>query len=499
MFKDLQKIVEVVRTGFPSCRMLVVGDLMLDRYYWGAVERISPEAPVPVVRLNHKSHAAGGTANVAANLSALGCPVSLAGVVGSDEDGRQLLELLQSYGIETTAVLTTPERPTICKTRILGGQQQMLRLDNEETGNLGTNLRGHLLAGIEAKIPGSSAIILSDYGKGLLDSSLCRAIIRRARELGIPVFVGPKGLHYEQYADSYLISPNRMELAAATSTDYSDLELLLQKGQELREDLRVGHLAVTLGELGIALLEPGGIRRFPAMAREVFDVSGAGDTVIATMGAATAAGVHLHDAVWLANLAAGFVIRKVGTVPISKEELLAALSSDGGTSHSEKICSLETLLTRVAAWRLAGQRIVFTNGCFDLLHAGHLALLEHAKREGDCLVVALNTDRSARAVKGTGRPIVPEEARAKLVAALPHVDAVVIFDEDSPLDMIQAIRPHVLVKGGNYTEDEVVGAKQLKTWGGKLSLIPLVEGFSTATLLERAGARPQDNSAERVQ
>jgi D-beta-D-heptose 7-phosphate kinase/D-beta-D-heptose 1-phosphate adenosyltransferase len=486
MFKDLNKVLETVQRRFNSHRVLVVGDLMLDRYFWGVVERISPEGPVPVVRLDHKTHAAGGAANVAANLSGLGCKVSVVGLLGADEDGRQLLDLLQTFDIETTAILSTPDRPTTCKTRILGGRQQMLRLDLEKVGEISPELKRRLLARIEAQISGSSMIILSDYGKGLLDDSLCQTMIGRARDLSIPSFVGPKGLHYERYAGCSVISPNRMELAAATSTDHSDLELLLRKGQRLRSNLGIGHVVVTLGELGIAVLDASGIHRFPALAREVFDVSGAGDTVIATIGAAVAAGLHLHDAIRLANLAAGIVIRKVGTVPISRDELLASLARDEERSQAEKICSFETLLQQVAHWRVAGQRIVFTNGCFDLFHVGHLALLEQAKREGDCLVVALNTDRSVRALKGSGRPIITEGARAKLVAALPHVDAVVIFDDETPLDLIRALRPHVLVKGGNYAEEEVVGANEMKSWGGKVTLIPLVEGLSTTAILKRA-------------
>lgn len=486
MFDDPIKVLEAIQKGFQQCRILVVGDLMLDRYLWGEVERISPEAPVPVVRLDHKTHTAGGAANVAANLGALGCKVSVAGVLGEDEDGHQLLELLHSSGVETTAVLAAPDRPTTCKSRVLGGRQQMLRFDVENLTELSSDLKQRLLAGIEAQMPGSSAVVLSDYGKGLLDDSACQAIIGVARDLDLPIFVDPKGLRYEKYQGCDVISPNRTELAAATSTDFGDLQALLQKGEQLRLDLGVAHLVVTLGELGITLLDSSGVHRFPALAREVFDVSGAGDTVIATIAAAVAAGLDLHDAIRLANLAAGLVIRKVGTVTISRDELVASLASDEEVSQTAKICSFEALLQRVARWHTAGQRIVFTNGCFDLFHVGHLALLQHAKREGDRLVVALNTDRSVRALRGAGRPIITEDARARLVAALPYVDAVVVFDEETPLNLIRAVRPHVLVKGSDYTEEEVVGADEMKKWGGKVALIPLVEGSSTTAILKRA-------------
>jgi len=364
----------------------------------------------------------------------------------------------------------------------------MLRVDVEKAGELNSELQSALLERIEAQISDCSAIILSDYGKGLLSESVCQAIMRRGHELSIPTFVDPKGLHYEKYAGCDVISPNRLELAAATSTDYGNLELLLQRGEGLRIRLGIEHLVVTLGELGITLIESGSVQRFPALAREVFDVSGAGDTVIATIGAAIAAGLPLHEAIRLANVAAGIVVGKLGTVPISKDELLARLATDGETSQTEKICSRDSLMKRVAQWRVSGQQIVFTNGCFDLLHVGHLALLEQAKREGDSLVVALNSDRSVRSLKGAGRPIISEDARARIVAALPSVDAVVLFDEETPLDLIRAIQPNVLVKGGDYSEEEVVGANEMKTWGGKVSLIPPVEGSSTTEILKRAVA-----------
>lgn len=498
MFKNFHRVLETVERGFHGHRVLVVGDLMLDRYLWGAVERISPEAPVPVVRVDHKSCVAGGAGNVASNLSALGCKVALAGVVGTDDDGCQLLELLRSAGVDTAAVLSTADRLTTCKTRILGGQQQMLRLDVEKSGDYSLELLSLLLSGIERSVSECSAIVLSDYGKGLLGDSVCQAIIRRGHELSIPTFVDPKGLHYEKYAGCDVILPNRIELAAVTSTEPGDLELLIRKGEELRSKLGISRLAVTLGELGITLLDRDGINRFPALAREVFDVSGAGDTVIATMSAAVASGVDLHDAVRLANMAAGIVIRKLGTVPISQDELLASLASNGETSQGEKICSKEALLKRVAHWRLAGQRIVFTNGCFDLLHVGHLAILEQAKREGDYLVVALNSDRSVRALKGVNRPVITEDARAKLVAALPYVDAVVLFDEETPLNLIRAIRPNVLVKGGDYTEEKVVGASDMKTWGGKVTLIPVIDGISTTAILKKAFASLHNDSSEFV-
>lgn len=499
MFQHVDQVVGAVRNRFHRPRILVVGDLMLDRYLWGAVDRISPEAPVPVVLIDHRTHCGGGAANVAANLSSLGCDTILAGIVGVDEDGRQLLEIVRSSGVETGAILSVPNRPTTCKTRILGGRQQMIRLDVEDPAEIDGELSSKFGTMAETQIPGCAAVILSDYGKGLLNESVCQAVIRRARSLGVPVLVDPKGRRYQKYSGCDVICPNRSELAAAVSTDSTDLDLLLHKGELLRSELGVGALAVTLSELGIALLDADGIRRFPALAREVFDVSGAGDTVIATIAASIATGLHLHDAIRLANFAAGTVVAKLGTVPVSLEELEAALASDVEASRVEKVCSREALLKRVAQWRIERRRIVFTNGCFDLLHVGHLALLRQARQEGDCLVVALNTDRSIRALRGAGRPIISEGARVNLVAALPCVDAVVLFDEETPVDLIRATRPDVLVKGADYAEEGVVGAKEMKTWGGRVVLIPLLEGFSTTAILKRAIASAQTPPRQLVQ
>jgi D-beta-D-heptose 7-phosphate kinase / D-beta-D-heptose 1-phosphate adenosyltransferase len=499
VFNNASQVFDAVRSRFGDFRVLVAGDLMLDQYIWGTVERISPEAPVPVLRIDHKSLVAGGAANVAANLRGLGCRVAVAGLVGMDQEGQHLLGILQALGIETSSVLPAPGVPTTCKTRILGGQQQMLRLDIESGIAPCPELKAKLLASVEASVASCSAVVLSDYGKGLLDESVCQTIIRRSRELSIPVFVDPKGSSYGKYAGCDTISPNRIELATATASDSRNVESLLEKGQKLRMSLGISRLAATLGELGIALLDSHGIRKFPALAREVFDVSGAGDTVIATLAASISGGLEFDDAIRLANLAASIVIGKVGTVPISRDELLAALPFEREPDSVEKICSVEMLLRQVAAWHFKGRRIVFTNGCFDLFHVGHLSFLEQAKRKGDCLIVALNTDRSIRALKGSGRPIVSEEARAKLLAALPCVDAVVLFNEETPLDLLRALRPDILVKGSNYLEEDVVGAEEMKEWGGRVSLIPVVGDSSTTAILRKVIASQQEDSRDVVQ
>lgn len=491
MFKQFANVVDAVEHGFNNAHALVVGDLMLDRYIWGQVDRISPEAPVPVVRVRQVSESAGGAGNVVINLSRLGCKASLVGTVGSDAERAPLLTCLSDHGICIEGVVAFNDRATTVKTRVIGGHQQMLRLDSEDGGALSEGHIRRLLQAINSQFDNPiSVVILSDYGKGVLSNFLCQEIIRLSRLKGIPVLVDPKGCDYRKYAGATAIAPNRAELARVTTTPVEDLETLFEQGETLRSALGLDFITLTLSELGIALLEPAGRLRFPALAREVFDVSGAGDTVIATMAASLTAGLHLHDTVQLANLAAGIVVGKLGTAPITREELLAALTLER-EQGANKICPQGELLNRVARWRIAGERIVFTNGCFDILHAGHVNLLYSARREGDRLIVGLNTDRSVTLLKGPTRPVVREHERAKVLAALASVDAVALFDETTPLHLIKLIRPDVLVKGGDYTEDQVVGSAEVHSWGGKVTLVPLMEGQSTTEVIRRAALQTQ--------
>ncbi|MBF0110510.1 MAG: D-glycero-beta-D-manno-heptose-7-phosphate kinase [Magnetococcales bacterium] len=473
---------------FRGTTILVAGDLMLDRYLWGEVSRISPEAPVPVVRLNRESESAGAAANVAMNLVRLGLQCRLAGFIGNDSDGEKLIELITAAGIDTSAIWTLPTHPTITKTRIIGGHQQMLRLDLEdirppEKKDRDAFMKRLIVILDTSPVPG--AVVLSDYGKGALGRETCQAIIHAARERGLPVIVDPKGVDYSRYHGATTLTPNRRELAEAVPWPYADLSGLLEKGEKMIASLGIDFLTVTLSELGIALLEkechP---RRIPAMAKEVFDVSGAGDTVVATLAAGLATGLTRMEALHLANLAAGVVVGKVGTTPISYPELLAALSSDATIGDSDKICDLNRAITRVAAWRELGNRIVFTNGCFDLLHSGHVTYLEKARRLGQRLVVGLNTDRSVRQLKGPSRPVINENDRARVLAAMASIDMVVLFDEETPVELIKKLKPHVLAKGADYALEEVAGYREIQEWGGECTLVPLVEGKSSSTILE---------------
>jgi D-beta-D-heptose 7-phosphate kinase/D-beta-D-heptose 1-phosphate adenosyltransferase len=486
-------VYRVVEEGFGRQRVLVVGDLMLDCYLWGEAERISPEAPVPVVRLNRRTATPGGSGNALLNLVGLGIDAVAAGFVGDDHAGRQLVRLLADSGISTASVLTLTGRPTTTKTRVVCGHHQMLRLDEEETGSVDSFECNRLLDRIRVVLDaGVAAIVLSDYAKGALTEKLCRAIVTEARERGIPVIVDPKGRNYAKYAGVTAMTPNLREFQLATAVDHFEGPEFLNAARRLRDELKLDFLVVTCGDKGIKYLDGEEIVHHPALARQVYDVSGAGDTVVATLTAGLVAGLELDDAIQLANLAARVVVAKVGTTPIQQAELLEAVRDGHSTGLSTKICDLETLLRRLADWRSRNERIVFTNGCFDLLHVGHVALLTQARQQGDRLVVGLNTDRSIRELKGESRPVMPQNDRAQMLAGLTSVDAVTLFDDVSTLGLIDQVVPDVLVKGGDYQDSQVVGAELVRSRGGVVKIIPLVEGRSTTQILAKSALRRPD-------
>jgi D-beta-D-heptose 7-phosphate kinase / D-beta-D-heptose 1-phosphate adenosyltransferase len=477
--------IRAVENCFGRPQVLVVGDVMLDKYIWGEVERISPEAPVPVLRAARQSQQPGGAANVAMNLVGLGTRVTLLGFGGGDDDQRALETRLAAAGVNVS-IFACPGVPTTSKLRVLAGHQQLLRLDNEPQRADFNGSADLLLQRAMAELTAAAVLVLSDYAKGLLSERVCRALIAEARRLQIPVVVDPKGHDFTRYRGATTICPNAKELAAVTGESASELKWLLPAGQKMVAALNLQHMLVTLGEKGIAILRQESQAHVPAAAREVFDVSGAGDTVVAVVAAAIAARLPIEMAVQMANVAAGIVIGQVGTVPIQREELLGVLSRQIEDDPEGKLMPLDLLRARVAGWRSRGLRVVFTNGCFDLLHVGHVTLLEQARRMGDRLIVGVNSDRSVRRLKGRQRPVVREHDRAQVLAALAAVDAVVVFDEATPLRLIEALRPDILVKGGDYTESDVVGAAEVRGWGGRLELVPLVAGCSTTTLLQRS-------------
>jgi D-beta-D-heptose 7-phosphate kinase/D-beta-D-heptose 1-phosphate adenosyltransferase len=487
MLKDLHAVLGLLEGGFAKLRVLVVGDLMLDRYILGEVDRVSPEAPVPVLRHAQRYERAGGAANVAMNLAGLGCETFLAGFWGSDAERDQLDDFLEAAHIDRSGMVTTPQ-PTISKTRIIGRNQQLLRLDiesREKPGDVDLRL---LQEGAVALVEKVHAVVLSDYAKGALSPDLCEAVIRAARNRNIPILADPKTPDFSKYAGATMVCPNLHELSIATGVPQHEFDRLISAGDDVRLTHEIEHLCVTMSERGIQILSGNGTFHSPARAREVFDVSGAGDTVIAMLAASLAAGLPVENAVELANLAAGIVVGKMGTVPIAQHDLVAALTPSTGASSTEKVLSRERLSQRVNEWRAAGDKVVFTNGCFDLLHVGHVTLLEDCRRFGSKLVLGLNSDASVSRLKGPTRPVVSENERARVMAALAAVDAVVLFEEDTPLELIREISPDVLVKGGDYSVETVVGHEYVLSSGGRVEIVPTVEGFSTTNIVRKLTA-----------
>ncbi len=468
---------------------------MLDRYILGEVERISPEAPVPVLRHAERYERPGGAANVAMNLAGLGCKAVLAGFWGSDGEQVELARLLEAAGVDTVGVVSS-RLPTISKTRIVARTQQVLRLDVESREAVPPEESERLLARAVELVGKVHAIVLSDYAKGVLSEAVCAAVIRAARAAGVPVLVDPKTRDFSKYSGATTVCPNLQELALATGVPAERTAELLRAARTQMVEHDFEFLTVTMSEKGITLLGPEGEYHSPARAREVFDVSGAGDTVIATLAASLAGGLQVRTGVELANLAAGIVVGKVGTVPIAQHELIAALTPSAGIASGEKILDFERIQRRVAEWRAAGETVVFTNGCFDLLHVGHITLLEDCRRFGSKLVLGLNSDASVSRLKGPTRPIVGERERARVMAALGAVDAVVLFEEDTPLELIRALKPNVLVKGGDYTVETVVGHEEVRASGGRVEIVPTVEGFSTTSIVRKMAGQPGPGDAE---
>jgi D-beta-D-heptose 7-phosphate kinase/D-beta-D-heptose 1-phosphate adenosyltransferase len=477
--------------SFSRGHILVVGDVMLDRYLWGWVSRISPEAPVPVVQLQRTTETLGGAGNVALNLVCLGCRVTVVGVCGVDTTGQTLRDLLAQKRIGE-ALVSDKLRPTITKTRVMAQKQQMMRLDEENTRAIGADVAQKIRTAVAEILPDCQAMILSDYGKGVLaDQAFVQELIDAGRRQGVPVLVDPKGTDWERYRGATGITPNTAELEAVAGQRLEeDEEKLIASARQVRGRFNVAWLLVTRGAQGMCLIDdnPAPVS-IPAQAREVFDVSGAGDTVIATVAASLAAGLGLVEAARIANLAAGIVVGKLGTQPILASELSTAVTFSTHQQYypysAAKMSALDAAMAKVREWRAAGTKVVFTNGCFDLLHPGHISLLYQARALGDRLVVGLNTDASIKRLKGSGRPILAEQDRAAMLSALECVDLVVHFDEDTPLKLIEAVRPDILVKGSDYTPDQVVGKQVVESYGGCVKLVDLVQGYSTTGLTQK--------------
>ncbi len=480
-----RELAGIVRS-FGRARVLVVGDVILDRYRIGDAHRLSPEAPIPVLRPTRRHDTPGGAANVAMNIATLGGYVVLAGVIGDDDAGAAVSRLMHDKPRIETALIVAPGRPTTAKTRFIAGAHQLLRLDEETTAPLDRDTAAALLRRIDSALPNVDVVILSDYAKGVLCDAVLGALLDMIAAHGKPVIADPKRPDFSAYHGVTVLTPNEIEVRFATHIDALHDAEADRAGRAALESTGGDAVLVTRSAKGLTLVRRGeAALHFPTRAREVADVSGAGDTLVAALAVALAAGASLPDAAMLANVTAGISVGKPGTATVSQAELLNALHSDNLASTDRKIREQEDAESQVAAWHAVGLRVGFANGCFDLIHPGHVHLLAQARAGCDRLVVALNTDASVRRLKGPTRPVQNEAARAIVMASLSPVDLVVLFDEDTPLNLIRLLKPDVLIKGSDYTVDQVVGGELVQSWGGEVRLVDLREGHSTTGTIRR--------------
>jgi D-beta-D-heptose 7-phosphate kinase/D-beta-D-heptose 1-phosphate adenosyltransferase len=480
-------------------RILLVGDVMLDRYLWGDVERISPEAPIPILRVGRQEHRLGGAGSVASMLATLGAQTILAAVVGEDEEGLLVRKLLDDLEVNSRLVLTVPDRCTTVKERLLGGAQQrsahqMMRVDRECDQPISAETIDLVLSGIARCMDEIDLVLVSDYNKGMCKGDMFPRLVELARAAGVPIVADPvKDADYHRYAGCACITPNRAEAGRALGVRITTPQEGLEAAQKLL-DFGVDSVIVTLDRDGMAWVDRSGPGRlFPARPRQVCDITGAGDMVLSVLGYMMAVGAEPAAAIEVANVAGGLEVERLGVVPVTRREILSELSH--GTATGPKILALENLDATLDRLRLAGNRIVMTNGCFDLLHPGHVASLQEARKQGDCLLVALNSDRSVREIKGPGRPIIDELGRAEMLAAMACVDFVVIFNEASVAGLVDRVRPDVLVKADQYSLAEVVGHESVIRNGGHVVSVPTKAQYSTSQLIERVCEVPSRQRA----
>jgi D-beta-D-heptose 7-phosphate kinase/D-beta-D-heptose 1-phosphate adenosyltransferase len=492
-----ERLLQLIRqVGSP--KVLLVGDFMLDRYLYGHTDRISPEAPVMVLNVTDRQLRAGGAGSVANDLVVLGGELACLGVVGEDANGGELLTLLSEMGrVNIDGLITVQDRPTTSKERLIGlaqhrHQQQLMRIDEESDRPLSSADESRLLNSLESSLDGCDVVCLEDYNKGVLTGSFGQAVIRRAKEKGKKVIVDPAAINdYSRYAGAWMVKPNRRELSLATGVSLEKSSDIHRACEQLSQQFQIDHLVVTLDKEGAFLYQADGNRGdlVPTRARDVYDVTGAGDMVLATLGVLVGGGYEsieppsLAEVVYLANVAGGLEVERYGCVGISREEIGAELVREGRI-ETGKLRTLEALLSELMVQRQRGQKIVFTNGCFDILHSGHLDLLNFAKSQGDSLIVAINSDRSVTALKGPGRPINSQQERANLLGGLEAIDSVVIFDEETPIKMIEAISPDVLIKGADW-KGNIVGQEWVEAHGGEVVVMPLTPDRSTTNIVNK--------------
>ncbi|MGJ0335418.1 D-glycero-beta-D-manno-heptose-7-phosphate kinase [Aliarcobacter cryaerophilus] len=469
--------------------ILVIGDLMIDHYLWGSCDRISPEAPVQVVNVKKESSVLGGAGNVINNLVTLGSVVDVISVIGNDSVANELKSLLEKIDVPTSNLVVENNRKTSKKSRLIASQQQVLRYDMESIDDINENSHKQIIQTLEKNINKYSSIILSDYGKGVLTTNLTKEIIKIANKNNIKVLVDPKGKDYSKYKGSYTLTPNKKEAMEATNIDIKDENSLIEALKSLKTQCNLEVSLITLSEQGIAIFDDE-LTIKPTVAREVYDVTGAGDTVIASIAFALGNNLDIKDAIYFANLAAGVVVGKIGSATTTLDEIYEyeySLHKSNSTSHIKTFDEIKTLSSKL---HNQGKKIVFTNGCFDILHAGHVKYLEVAKSYGDVLILGLNADSSVKKLKGPTRPINTQDDRAYILASLESVDYVVIFEEETPYELIKLIKPHVLVKGGDYEGKEVVG----QDIADELKLVQFVDGKSTTNTIKRIQENEKCNS-----
>lgn len=477
---------------FDQCRLLVVGDLMLDEYLWGEVDRISPEAPVQVVAIKKEDFALGGAGNVVNNVVALGGKVSAAGVIGTGQNGKLLLKIFKKLGVDTTGIVQESGRTTTQKTRIIAANQHVLRIDRETQQDISITSLEKITRFIEDKMPDIDVILISDYGKGLITESMLSRVIASAKKHKKMIIVDPKGLDFSKYSGVSLLTPNKKEAALASGVEIIDESSLEKAAHKILQNIDIDKLLITCGKDGMVLFERNKDPfKVEAVSRQVFDVSGAGDTVLAVLGLTIASGCSINSGVAVANTAAGIVVGKVGTATVSKQELVSALKSHehGLPVKYKDFSELPALMEDL---KKKGKRLVLTNGCFDLLHAGHIMLFSESKKLGDTLVVAIDDDESVKKLKGSGRPVLNANERCRILSALDAVDYVVIFSSHELKKLIEIIQPDVLTKGSNYTSNEVFGRELVEKHGGRVELIPVTENISSTRIINNIKRTRQD-------
>ncbi len=469
--------------NFNGCRILVAGDLMLDEYVWGEVDRISPEAPVQIVSVQSEDYTLGGAGNVVNNLVSLGATVSVAGVIGDRSDGERLLQKFTELGADTRGIIREAGRRTTRKTRIIAAHQHVLRIDRETRKEISAQVLDDLTAFAEKIIPESDGLLISDYGKGVLTRPLLSRLIASARKHKKIVVADPKGTDFKKYAGVSVLTPNKKEAALASGIEIKEESLLLNAGNKLLESTGIENLLITCGKDGMVLFEPNKAPyKIKAEARQVYDVSGAGDTVVAVLGLALASGLSLENSASLANTAAGIVVGKVGTATVSREELAAAWNQcpDNSLIKNKSLTELSRIVREL---KHSGKKIVLTNGCFDLLHTGHIMLFSASKQLGDVLIVAIDDDESVRKLKGSDRPVIAARERVRILSALDSVDYVIIFSSDELGHLIETLQPDVLTKGSNYAPEEVSGYEIVERLGGRVVLFPVTDGLSSTGII----------------